>query len=212
MNVISFSLYGTDEKYWRGLLHNLELAPYIYPGWQVWVYCSENWKEPLSLIAPGKLARLFKAENSNNHSGLFWRFSPATQLKPGDRFIVRDADSRLNTRERAAVDEWIASGKPFHGMRDHKDHTAHIMGGMWGCKGSVIPDMEKLMSEWTQFNKGDDQVFLSQKIWPRIKDNSVFHDSNPDLSLKYFGAHDCRLFPMHEPMTYTQHVGEIIPC
>jgi hypothetical protein len=35
-----------------------------------------------------------------------------------DRFIVRDADSRLNSREKAAVDAWIASGATFPIMRD----------------------------------------------------------------------------------------------
>ncbi len=39
--------------------------------------------------------------------------------------IVRDADSRLNVREKAAVDAWIASGRPFHVMRDHAASPPH---------------------------------------------------------------------------------------
>ena len=49
-----------------------------------------------------------------------------------DRFIVRDADSRLNPRERLAVEEWIASGKRIHSIRDHPNHDRPLNGGMWG--------------------------------------------------------------------------------
>ena len=41
--------------------------------------------------------------------GMFWRFLVAADEQV-DRFIVRDSDSRLNARERLAVEEWIASG------------------------------------------------------------------------------------------------------
>lgn len=48
--------------------------------------------------------------------GMFWRFLVASD--PGvDRFIVRDSDSRLNPRERLAVEEWILSGLQARGRR-----------------------------------------------------------------------------------------------
>ena len=45
-----------------------------------------------------------------------------------DRYIIRDVDSRLNIRERFAVEEWINSDKQFHLMRDHPQQAAVIMG------------------------------------------------------------------------------------
>ena len=54
------------------------------------------------------------------------------------RFIVRDSDARLLPRERAAVDEWIASEKPFHAMRDYPAHTDPIMAGCWGGNNALI--------------------------------------------------------------------------
>ena len=47
------------------------------------------------------------------------------------RFLIRDADSRLNLRENAAVHEWIESGYSFHIMRDHTAHFVPINGGMF---------------------------------------------------------------------------------
>ena len=75
--------------------------------------------------------------NLFNVNPTIWRF-----LVLGDptvfRFIVRDLDARLLPRERAAVDEWVASKKPFHAMRDHTAHTAAILGGCWGGNNNLI--------------------------------------------------------------------------
>ena len=49
-----------------------------------------------------------------------------------DRFIVRDSDSRLNSLERFAVQEWIESNKSLHSLRDHVNHCYSFNGGMWG--------------------------------------------------------------------------------
>ena len=35
-------------------------------------------------------------------------------------------------RERDAVNEWLASNKTFHNMRDHPWHGAVMLAGMWG--------------------------------------------------------------------------------
>jgi hypothetical protein len=62
---------------------------------------------------------------------MFWRFLVADDDSV-DRFIVRDADSRLNAREAAAVLEWVQSGSSCHIMRDHPNHVQIMNGGMWG--------------------------------------------------------------------------------
>ena len=63
-------------------------------------------------------------------SPMVWRFLIASDPSVG-RYIIRDADSRLSERK-AAVSEWIESGKKFHVMRDHPSHNNFAMsGGMW---------------------------------------------------------------------------------
>ena len=47
-----------------------------------------------------------------------------------DRFVVRDADSRPNAREWAAVQEWIESGYSAHIMRDHPAHDVVMNAGV----------------------------------------------------------------------------------
>ena len=136
--------------------------------------------------------------------GLFWRFYPAGDNSI-ERFISRDLDSRLNVREKAAIDEWIASGKPVHVMRDHKHHGYAMPGGMWGCIGGYIPDIERLVQDWSDVNaKGCDQRFLARVVWPRVKDNSIAHD---EFFNGRFGG-IWRKFPKHPK--FDGHVGQIV--
>ena len=65
--------------------------------------------------------------------GMLWRFIPV--LDPSVSVMVsRDLDSRLTSREQAAVEEWLESGLAFHVMRDNPYHDVEIPGGMWGAR------------------------------------------------------------------------------
>lgn len=67
--------------------------------------------------------------------------------------MSRDLDSRINSREVSAVQEFYSpdhSDKSVHLMRDHPAHNAFIMGGMWGLKVEavrelVFPSFKKLL-------------------------------------------------------------------
>lgn len=110
MNYIAFSLYGSDPKYCAGAVRNAELAPLVYPGWKL-IFEVDSKVPALTLK---RLVELGCAAIPNSGSmGLFWRFR-ANDIPNMERYIVRDCDSRLNFRERRAVDAWIASGKKFH--------------------------------------------------------------------------------------------------
>ena len=63
---------------------------------------------------------------------MFWRF---LAIDDSDVCISRDADSVVNEREVAAVNQWLDSDKQWHLMSDHRLHKKHrMMGGMWGFK------------------------------------------------------------------------------
>ena len=63
-----------------------------------------------------------------------------------DRYCIRDADSRLIVQEKAAVDEWVKSGRKFNVMRDHPSHTNNPMrGGMWcGTRDALLLIVRKI--------------------------------------------------------------------
>ena len=203
--LLSFSLYGSDPIYCRGAIRNAELAPELYPGWRVRFAVDAS--VPADVLAH---LRALGAEIVTIHTSLgpeygkFWRFLVAADPAI-ERFACRDADSRLNVREKAAVDEWIASGLPFHLMRDSAHHDRRMLGGMWGGVGGLLPDIAALVDGWGHYERwGDSDRFLSEVVWPRIRDRALCHDS-----VGHFG--DGRPFPPHPPLAGTCYVGEIVP-
>lgn len=65
--------------------------------------------------------------------GVVWRFAPMADDLVSE-WHSRDLDSRPSARERAAVDEWLRSGRKYHAMRDHKFHRTPLLAGMFGAR------------------------------------------------------------------------------
>jgi hypothetical protein len=171
-NLISFSLFGREAFYTRGAIENATLAPGVYPGWTMRVYCDDP-ASPTALEL-GR-AGCDVVEGPRGIDPYFWRFLAASE--PGAGCVIfRDCDSRLNVRERAAVAAWEASGLQAHVMRDHRKHTMRMLAGMWGVRGGVFPDMAPLLAAWKYSRiKGDDQTFLAAVVWPRIAGSVLEH-------------------------------------
>lgn len=181
LNIISYSLYGTDPKYSVGIVRNLELIPKIYPDWKAAIYHDDSLSHKFLKKIESK-ALLFNVSSLGDGEmpGMFWRFL-AYDLPDVDRVLIRDADSRISLREKEAVDEWIKSGKTLHIMRDHPHHVFHILGGMFGLVKKEI-NMKKEISSFLEDKTGlsvgsrmVDQEFLKQCFYFRYKEDSMVH-------------------------------------
>ena len=174
--IIAFSLWGNDPKYTIGALYNAELTRTVYPGWTPRFYIGSNTDKNVSIKLEKAGAEVIRMDEPGDWRGMFWRFLPAGE-EDVEVMLSRDTDSRLNYREKAAVDEWLISDKDFHIMRDHPAHDAVIMGGMWGARGNILKDMKNLISS---YQKGDfwqvDQNFLREVIYPIVKERACVHD------------------------------------
>lgn len=177
VRVISFSLWGREPKYLIGAIRNAELSAHIYPGWRCRFACGASVPEDaLARLTSFPHVEVVRRPEPGDWRGLFWRFLAAAD--PGvDAVVFRDADSRVNLRERAAVDAWLASGRAVHVMRDHPRHGVPMLGGMWGTRGGVLPDIARLVAGEA---RGDywqvDQEFLAAVIAPRTRDSWLEHD------------------------------------
>jgi hypothetical protein len=209
MYVISFSLWGDDDKFFKGACENIEFAKDLYPDWVCKFYCRNDVPSHVmeKIEELGGLIEVVPPPYRGDWEGLFWRFRPAWE-DGVQRMICRDTDSRINPREVAAVDEWLDSELDFHVMRDHIQHTVvSIPGGMWGIIGKVL-DIKKITDEkWGEYGlKGCDQDFLTKEIWPIVKTNALVHDKYPE-GVNYKGGYnytpllwggDIRPFPPHD--------------
>jgi len=174
--LICYSLYGTSPLYSQGILQNIVLAESHYPGWKVVVF-HDHTVPPEDLLkirhAGGHLVHVRESYPMMTH-----RFLPAADPNV-ERILVRDADSRICEREAAAVQAWLDSDAPLHVMRDHPYHSKPVMGGMWGCKGGLLPHLATHLSTFPfKGCYGDDQRFLAKFVWEPFHDQALVHDSH----------------------------------
>lgn len=177
MKAISYSLFGDAPLYTVGMRRNAVLARELFPDWKVFCWCGP--RTDISLI--DELTKLGVEICIGNGklfpNGKFWRFLIHDEPDV-ERFIVRDADSRLSARDRRCVEEWEASGKGLHVIRDHPYHTLKVMGGLWGLKPGKIQSLSDLMQPFAhKVGRDVDQPFLSAHLWPLYAGDRIQHDS-----------------------------------
>ena len=109
--IISFSLFGNDTAYWSGAIENAIMVDHIFSGWTGRFYCDKSIPKYVLEELLKRGAEVILMPEQGGLGGTLWRFFAAND-KTIDYFIVRDADTRLNSQDRVAVDEWIESGSP----------------------------------------------------------------------------------------------------
>ena len=208
--IISFSLWGTNPIYNIGAIKNSELAKTIYPDWVCRYYVGKSVPtEIIEKLNSFDNTEIILMDTDGDWTGMFWRFYPSSE-DDVDVVIVRDCDSRLNEREKNAVDEWLESDKGFHIMRDHPYHGTKILGGMWGSKKGTITEMKPLIDEYVKGNFWQvDQFFLRDIIYPLIKNNCTVHDeffdNKPFPSKRERNRFVGQAFNENDDMLYPEH-------
>lgn len=205
--VISFSLFGSDQRYLQGALNNALVARYLYPGWTTRFYVDQTVPEEARrrLVQNGAQIIMVNGLPAAEY-GLFWRFLVEDDPSVGV-YIVRDADSVINVKERAAVAAWLRSGRAFHVMRDHPQHSELMLAGMWGAhRGNLEAMTPKLRS----FVAGigvranyvhRDQHFLRSQIWPIVRQSVFVNDEQ-------FGFGDVHTYDPDYALPGGMHIGQ----
>tara|TARA_Y100000114_G_scaffold153890_1_gene174805 strand:- start:449 stop:1264 length:816 start_codon:yes stop_codon:yes gene_type:complete len=183
--VISFSLWGKSQMYNLGAVINADMAERLWPDWIARYYVASS-------VADSVIDELNKRDNTEvilmgddpGWNGMFWRFLTASDPEV-DIMISRDADSRINERDKAAVDQWLESGKKFHIIRDMCQHGWKICGGTWGVRDGFLRDISIRINDYLLIDKannhGVDQRFLDS-IYDYVVLDSFTHDEDfPDI-------------------------------
>ena len=181
-NIIAYSLFGGLPRYCETSLINVDLCKEIYPEWTCRFYVDQSVPEHIRQRLEEKGAQVvLVTEKQKEISGLFWRFFVMDDPEV-KHFLIRDADSLVSYREKAAVDEWLKSGKWFHTMRDFYSHTELILAGMWGGAQGVFKGIEQHIHQYIQTgrflnNRVMDQHYLRYCVYPTIAQSVMAHDS-----------------------------------
>lgn len=195
--LISYCLYGSTPMYLDGAIENTIYAKKVYPEWTTRIYCHQNVPDKYIMQLINNGAEVFVINDNKANINInwvkLWRFYPCSE-KGIDYIIFRDTDSRLSYREKAAVDKWIESGTNFNILHDNDAHCAIMLAGMWGCKGSVIDNIYKLIDDYLRVHLNNDpskclwnsdQIFLEKYIWVLAKNSHMAFGTNPKIKEKY---------------------------
>lgn len=210
VNVFSFTLFGGEDKYCKGLLKNIAVIETTFPGWEAWVYCGEDIPEDILLdLADHSCVRLIPT-HQEGMINKFYRFfaidTPEVQI-----CIVRDTDSRITDRDQACIHEFLQSEKAVHIIRDHPNHHHRMMAGMWGIKKQALfflqNRVQDLFETWKQTQpSGDfwsDTLFLCEVVYPKIAQVSMIHDDT-----QHFEPPEWKQ-PFRIPLQDTHFIGQV---
>ena len=229
--LISYAIWGNKKVYNQGIFYNIEDSKIYYPDWTCRVYCSVDSpcleqlkKSNCEVIVFDPIQK--KTQYAWNN--LFQRYYAAAD-ENASHIIFRDADSRLNFRESAAVQKWIDSNKALHVMHDYPSHfNFPICGGLWGVKGGWLLKIKEMIDYWC-LNAGSlaayeknslDEYFLKEVVWPMFqygnyighgvfKKISLLEDKNQPETGFAWGNND-QPFPDHLPLKKGTFVGQKI--
>lgn len=203
-NIISFSLFGENPRYCETAVLNAVMCTKIYPSWTCRFYCDNTVPSSIIKRLEKCKAQIVMKENTNDiKDKLFWRFLVISD-KSVDRYLIRDCDSLINTKESSAVEHWIESKKRFHIMRDFYTHTTLILAGMFGGTTDVFDDVSLMIQDYKKENHAVrthlDQDFLDKMIWPTLKKDVLIHDS-------CFRYANTKEFPTYVKHDKNHHIG-----
>lgn len=197
VNVFSFCLYGPkNPKYYQGLLENVFLAGKHFPTWKVYVYYGSDVDSEIIDHLGLCTSVVLRPTGLLGASNMIPRFF-AIDDPDVDIMMVRDADSRIHWKDRWAIREFLSHPEyTAHTIRDNQEHTAFLMGGLWGLRKSAGIHIQ---TEYTNYKEdttkghrhAHDQNFLADVIYPKVLPNLLVHYS----FTRKFAGESAVLFP-----------------
>jgi len=195
--IVSFTLFGTEMKYYVGAEKNIVEINKLLPDWEVRIYYHSDfiindYIEKLNILG-AKLVDVKGikfGEKESIHFPYFWRFLSFLENVPS---IVRDLDSRFSEREVKYIKSWIESDKDYFIIRDHP-WQAPVPSGLFGMK-KKIEGFESHMVDFISNNElvwGTDQTILLFYM-ENINKDSIFY-CGYDSEFNYLTRDDKNFF------------------
>lgn len=178
----SFSLFGSNKKYTEGMVINAQQISARFPSVRIQIYVANDVPSDIvTRLEAFPNVRIVRVQRSNGTLNTFDRFI-AIDDPDCDVMFSRDADSRIHDRDAACIEDFLASDKLLHIIRDHKYHRSLISAGMWGIrKKALTQPMQALIDQWRSTRRADsgymcDQRFLDHAIYPVLVKDAMIHD------------------------------------
>ena len=186
VNAFSFCIYGKyNPKYYIGLRDNIEIILRDFPLFDIYIICGNDIdkKRFVELLNPFITTLLNKIHIIDiKISGpilMLLRYFPLDNPNI-DCIFSRDADSRINERDKWCINRFLNSPFIIHTIRDHHGHFVSMMGGLSGIKKDLLRQIGSIKSILpfnidAEYNY--DQYILTQKIYIPFKNILLVHST-----------------------------------
>ena len=183
VNVFSFCLYGgSNPRYYVPLLENIKHIHQYFPSWQAWIYFAPDVDPAYVQVLQSYSNVVLHPTHTLGPANMILRFY-AIDDPSVDLMFVRDADSLIHWKDRWAIHRFLEQPQYIaHTIRDHKDHTSKLMGGLWGLRRSAGLNIQEQYQAYLRnpidMGIAHDQNFLSSYIYPQVLPHLLVHYSN----------------------------------
>lgn len=178
-NIISYSLYGNNPKYYNYLDDIIDYVNNHLTNWVIRIYLHDQVDKILIDKLEKKNIQLYLVHDNlikhGNSAGMFWRFLPLCEDK---NVIIKDIDDIFD-----AFNNKNFINKFFNNNNNYKIKynsaypwpTNHIQGkNFYKKKDYKIPLEEKeIINYFHRTTFGVDEIFLSKVLYPRLDKNVV---------------------------------------
>lgn len=188
VNAFSFCLYGPRNlRYYSPLLENIRIASQYFPNWKVYIYVAPDVDAEYVKVLQSYSNVVLRSTGVTGAINMIYRFMAIDEPEV-DIMMVRDADSLMHWRDRWAIGRFVSQPKYVaHTIRDNIQHTAHIMGGLWGIRKSagltIADEYLAYKNDPKDLGVAHDQNFLGSQIYPKVVDRMLVHYSNGRIRL-----------------------------
>lgn len=238
--VLSYTIFGKDSgARWGHLIGMVATEAFksnLYNNWILRIYhdktlsekCIQNYVSNFGNLEFIDVTQTTLYGDISSINGRVWRFLPLADNSV-DTVCFRDLDSPILKREEHAVAEWLSTNHIVHVMRDHYWHETEILAGLWGFRSvmnrtfaqkvvNIIMLNAQRRSAKQEAIKLNDQIVLTQYIWPLLKSSSLQHDSytcnvyNDTTPFPTKRADDFRYVGCIRPCVVTERVPCDVSC
>jgi hypothetical protein len=208
--VFSFSLYGSKMMYTEGMIANATLISKRFPDARIQIYITEDVPQNIvDRLSAFPAVRMINAKRLEGSANMFDRFL-ALDDPDADIVFSRDADSRVHERDASCIEDFIASDKLLHIIRDHRYHGTEILGGMWGMRRKALQEpIQTMIKNWQLKQRvitqtGCDQDFLRSVIYPKFCHSAFIQDR-----FNFYRHNEHTVQPFRIPIINHLFVGQV---
>lgn len=176
--VLSYCVFGTQDKYCLGMVKNLEQIKVLFPSYEIWIGIGND--VPQNYIDIYKSYSNVKLTHFNCNKGRLTAYRLFPIDDPTIEIVfTRDADSRFSDRDIWCMNQFINSDYKIFTIRDHIFQTSKLQLGQTGFRnlGNL-----NVRAQYMAFLKTigtdidyyyNDQQFANDYIYDKFHNNIV---------------------------------------